>query len=183
MTGRTPAANATNVATNSNITATFSEAMTGINATTMQLTNPAGVVVPATLSWNAGTNTVTLNPSANLAVNTSYSVTLTSGIRDLQGNALPATTWNFTTEAGPSITGRTPAVNATNVATNSNITATFSEAVTGVNATTFRVTNSAGTAVTAALSYNAATRTVTLNPNALLTNRTYTVRLTNASRT
>ena len=75
-------------------------------------------------------------------------------------------------------------MNATNVATNSNITATFSEAVTGVNANTFRVTNSAGTAVTAALSYNAATRTVTLNPNAnLLTNRTYTVQLTNGIRT
>ena len=59
------------------------------------------------------------------------------------GQALAATTWTFTTEAGPSITGRTPAVNATNVAANGNITATFSEPFTGINAGTVRVTNSA----------------------------------------
>ncbi|MGW6173955.1 Ig-like domain-containing protein, partial [Arthrobacter sp. NPDC055138] len=180
VTGRTPAEDATDVATNGNVTATFSEAITGVNANTFRVTNSAGAAVAAGLSYNAATRTVTLNPEANLQANTVYTVELTSGIRDLQGNALPATTWNFTTEGGPSITGRTPAVNATNVAANGNITATFSEPITGVNANTFRVTNSAGTAVTAALSYNTATRTVTLNPAAnLLTNRTYTVRLTN----
>ncbi len=180
VTGRTPAVNATNVAANGNVTATFSEPITGVNANTFRVTNSAGTAVTAALSYNAATRTVTLNPSANLLTNRTYTVQLSSGIRDLQGNALPTTTWNFTTEAGPSVTGRTPAVNATNVAANGNITATFSEPITGVNATTFRVTNSAGTAVTAALSYNTATRTVTLNPNAnLLTNSTYTVRLTN----
>ena len=70
---------------------------------------------------------------------------LADGITDPTGNPLAATTWTFTTEAGPAITGRTPAVNATNVAANGNITVTFSKPVTGVNATTLRVTNPAGT--------------------------------------
>jgi Ca2+-binding RTX toxin-like protein/methionine-rich copper-binding protein CopC len=181
VTGRTPAANATNVAVNSNITATFSEFVTGVNANTFRVTDPAGQAVPAAVSYNLLTRTATLNPNANLLYDTTYTVELTNGIRNLQGGALPATTWNFTTsEAIPVITGRTPAANATNVATNSNITATFSEPVTGVTANTFRVTDSAGQAVPAAVSYSAVTRTATLNPNAnLLTNTTYTVALTN----
>ncbi len=184
VTGRTPAANATNVAINSNITATFSEPVTGVNANTFRVTNSAGTAVSAVVTYNAATRTATLNPNANLLADRTYTVQLTNGIRDLQGNALPATTWNFTTAgAAPSVTGRTPAANARNVATNSNITATFSEPVTGVNANTFRVTNSAGTAVSAVVTYNAATRTATLNPNAnLLDDRTYTVQLTNGIR-
>src|SRR6185312_2574122 len=184
VTDRTPAANATNVVTNSNITATFSEPVTGVDANTFRVTNSAGTAVTAAVSYDAATRTATLNPNANLLADRTYTVQLTNGIQDLQGNALPATTWNFTTAGpAPSVTGRTPAANATNVATNSNITATFSEPVTGVNATTFRVTNSAGTAVTAAVSYDAATRTATLNPNAnLLADRTYTVQLTNGIR-
>ena len=88
---------------------------------------------------------MTLDPTANLANNTRYTVTLANTIGDAKGNKLAATTWSFTTAAAPvldpapTVTGRTPAANATNVAVGTNVMATFSEAVTGVNGTNVTV--------------------------------------------
>ncbi|MCG2624555.1 Ig-like domain-containing protein [Arthrobacter sp. I2-34] len=181
ITGRTPAVNATNVAANGNITVTFSKPVTGAGTGTVTLRGPNNAAVAAAVGYNAANRTVTLNPNANLAAGTRYTVALAAGIRDASGNPLAAASWSFTTEAGPAITGRTPAVNATNVATGGNITVTFSKPVTGINGTSLRVTNPAGTTVAAAVSWNAATRTATLNPNASLAAGTrYTVRLSNA---
>ncbi|MCU1531757.1 MAG: heme peroxidase, partial [Arthrobacter sp.] len=181
VTGRTPAVNATNVAANANVTAVFSEAVTGITTTNVRLINPAGVAVPAAVSYNVLTRTATLNPTANLAVNTRYTAQLTNGIMDATANRLTATSWSFTTEAGPTVTGRTPAANATGFARSGNIAAVFSEAVTGVSTTSVRVTNAAGTTVLATVTYTSLTRTATLNPSAnLAANTTYTVRLANS---
>ncbi|MBE0008258.1 heme peroxidase [Arthrobacter sp. AET 35A] len=183
VTGRTPGVNATNVLINGNVTATFSQPVTGVSTTTVRLVNPTGAAVAAVVSYNATTRTATLNPNANLAVNTRYTVQLTNGIRNLQGTAIPTTSWAFTTEAAPAITGRAPGVNATNVLISSNVTATFSKPVNGVSAATVRLVNPAGAAVAAVVSYNATTRTATLNPNAnLAVNTRYTVQLTNGIR-
>ena len=43
------------------------------------------------------TRVATLNPSGTLLANTQYTVTLTSGIKDIAGNPLAPVTWNFTT--------------------------------------------------------------------------------------
>jgi methionine-rich copper-binding protein CopC len=135
------------------------------------------------VTYNGLTRTATLNPTANLAVNTRYTVRLTNAITDATGNRLAATTWSFTTEAGPTVTARTPAPNATGFARSGNITVGFSEAVTGISTTSVRVTHPVGTTMAAAVTYNAATRTATLNPNAnLAANTTYTVRLANTIR-
>ncbi|WP_425570092.1 Ig-like domain-containing protein [Paeniglutamicibacter cryotolerans] len=40
-----------------------------------------------------------MNPNANLAANTRYTVRLTNGIMDGTGNRLAATTWTFRTGA------------------------------------------------------------------------------------
>ena len=55
------------------------------------------------------------------------------------------------------MTSETPASGATGVATNSSVTATFNEAVQGstITTTNFVLKNSSGTAVTAAVTYNA----------------------------
>ena len=90
--------------------------VTGAGTGTVTLRGPNNAAVAAAVGYNAANRTVTLNPNANLA----------AGIRDASGNPLAAASWSFTTEAGPAITGRTPAVNATNVAANGNITVTFS---------------------------------------------------------
>ncbi|MGD9723480.1 MAG: DUF4082 domain-containing protein [Pirellulales bacterium] len=102
--GFNPTSGATNVATNTAVTVTFSEAMDAstINSTTVQLLDGA-TPVAASVSYNASTNTATLTPSAALANSTSYSISVTggaSGVKDLAGNPLASTvTSSFTTAA------------------------------------------------------------------------------------
>jgi Tol biopolymer transport system component len=80
----------------------------------------------------------------------------------------------------PTLSARKPAANATGVGVGSNVTATFSEAVQGVGGTTFTLRNaSSGVAISATVSYDAATRVATLNPVATLSADTrYTAALT-----
>jgi subtilisin family serine protease len=68
----------------------------------------------------------------------------------------------------PTVTAKSPAPQSTAVPVASNVTATFSKAVQGVGAGTFVLRNAAGTAIPATVSYNATTRTATLDPPANL---------------
>ena len=80
----------------------------------------------------------------------------------------PANTGPDTTP--PTVTLTSPADSATGVATTTSVTATFSEAMDAatVNAGTFELRDANGALVPAAVSYNAASRTATLAPNATL---------------
>src|SRR5207237_118983 len=87
-----------------NMTATFSEAMQAGTLTTATVTLMAqGSTTPvaAAVTYSAATQTVTLDPTASLAANTSYTVTIkggSSGAKDLAGNALATDrVWTFTT--------------------------------------------------------------------------------------
>jgi hypothetical protein len=84
---------------NTTATATFSEAVTGVNATTFTVKNPAGTAAAGTVTFNAATRTATFTPSSLRLANTVYTVTLTSAITDVAGNPLTTTTWTFTTGA------------------------------------------------------------------------------------
>jgi subtilisin family serine protease len=64
----------------------------------------------------------------------------------------------------PGVTAKSPGANSTAVPLGSNVTATFSTAIQGLSSGTFVLRNSAGAVVTAAVSYNATTRTATLDP-------------------
>ena len=80
----------------------------------------------------------------------------------------------------PTVTSVSPALGAANVSTGATVTAVFSEAMdaTTVDASTFLLRNSAGALVAAAVTYDSATRTATLDPNAaLITGTTYTARV------
>ena len=186
VTARTPASGATGSNTTGNVTATFNEAVQGVSGTSFTLQNAAGTAIPAAVTYNATTRVATLDPTASLSANTSYTATLTGGataIRDAAGNELAPTSWSFTTGAAPDVTAptvttRTPASAATGVAASSNVTATFSETVSGVSGTTFTLKNAAGTAIAGAVTYDAATRVATLNPTADLAAGTYTATLT-----
>lgn len=120
------------VALNANITATFSEAMDAatITATTFTLKQGA-TVVPGAVTY-AGTTAV-FNPTSNLTASTSYTATVTTGVKDLADNALVATkTWSFTTgtavdTTAPTVILTVPADGAPSVAVGANIVATFSE--------------------------------------------------------
>ncbi|WP_313902512.1 S8 family serine peptidase [Arthrobacter sp. KBS0703] len=68
----------------------------------------------------------------------------------------------------PVVTGNSPAANAAGAAVAGSVSATFSRNVQGVSGSTFVLKNAAGTAVPAAVTYDAATRTATLKPSSLL---------------
>ena len=101
----TPARGATAVATSTNVTARFSEPIdpATLNANTFVLKDPAGGTVPATVSYDAGSQTATLDPTAPLGDATAYTARLvggSAGIKDLTGNALAGDdAWTFTTRA------------------------------------------------------------------------------------
>jgi hypothetical protein len=79
----------------------------------------------------------------------------------------------------PTVIGRAPAANATSVAPTASVQATFSEPVGGVSATSFTLTPAGGSAIAAAVTYDSASRTATLQPSASLAPGTsYTAALT-----
>jgi hypothetical protein len=187
VTARTPGINATGVAVATNVLTTFSENVNGVSGTTVTLRNTAtNALIPAAVTYNAVTRVATLDPTVNLTNNTQYTVTLTGGaaaIRDIAGNPLVTTSWNFTTVAvvnPPTLTARTPAINAVGVARASNVTATFSRFVQGVNTTTMTLQQVSNNAVVpGTVAFNFLTNIATLNPTpTLLPNTQYRVTLT-----
>jgi hypothetical protein len=186
ITTRAPASGGTAVAVGSNITATFGEAVTGVSGTTFVLRNAAGTAVAAAVTYDATTRVATLNPTANLPAEARYTATLTGGaaaIRDTAGNPLATSSWSFVVGTRPTLTTRSPAVNAIAVSRTANVTGTFSEAVQGVSGTSVTLKNATtGAAISAVVSYNATTRVVTLNPSATLAaNTKFTVTMTGSA--
>jgi hypothetical protein len=174
------ALNATIVALTANATATFNEAVTGVGGTSFTLRRVSdNSVVAAAVTYNATTRVATLNPTADLAADNKYTATLTTAIKDVAGNAFAGMSWTFLTGPRPTVTSRSPANAATGVSKTANMTATFSESVTGINSTNFTLKNATtGAAVAAVVSYNATTRVATLNPTPTLAGNTrYTVTL------
>lgn len=96
--------NATGVAINSKISAVFSETMnsTTINASTFKIDGVTGAI-----AYDSATKTATFTPSAPLKKLKKYSVTVTTGVKDVAGNALAADyKWDFTTGPVMSAGGR-----------------------------------------------------------------------------
>jgi hypothetical protein len=84
----------------------------------------------------------------------------------------------------PTVTASSPTGGSTNVALSASLTATFSESMTAstVSGSTFELRNPANQLVSAAVSYNAATLTATLDPASDLSmNTTYTARVRGGS--
>ncbi len=182
LTSLTPASNATAASPSGSLTAVFSEAVTGLSTDTFELATEGGDPVAGAVTYNAAAKSATFNPTANLLPDTRYTATLTGGteaVRDLAGNPLTSRSWSFTTGPAPTVTGKLPAASATGVSRTGNIVAAFSEPVTGVSGTTVKLKTSSGTSVSAAVSYSATSRKVTINPtNTLAASTKYTVTLT-----
>jgi len=90
------------VCINKTVNATFSKAMDPltINTATFTLAGPASAAVTGTVSYNATSNVATFTPASNLAPNTPFTATITTGVTDLAGNALESDfVWMFTTGA------------------------------------------------------------------------------------
>ncbi|MGH9890634.1 MAG: N,N-dimethylformamidase beta subunit family domain-containing protein, partial [bacterium] len=74
VTSTTPVNGATGVSPASPVTVVFSEAMNAatISGSTFELRDPGNALVPATVGYNASTNTATLTPTSPLASSASY---------------------------------------------------------------------------------------------------------------
>jgi hypothetical protein len=91
---------ATGVAINQSITATFSEALDPTTITPTTFTVMQGITpIPGTVTYVGGGGSVaTFNPTSDFPPSTVVTVTITTGVTDLAGNALAAKkTWSFTT--------------------------------------------------------------------------------------
>jgi hypothetical protein len=103
VTAVSPGIGATDVPITSTLTATFSEAMNASTINTSTFTLSGSGPVSGAVTY-AGT-TATFTPSSNLAYDTTYTATITTGVGDLAGNAMAADyPWSFTTGAPPALT-------------------------------------------------------------------------------
>ena len=107
VTSVTPLNGATNVGLAATVTATFSEDMDALTITnvTFELRDASNTLVPAAVSYNAGTRTATLTPTSALTLSSSYTAHAiggASGVTDIGGNPLAANyTWTFSTQGPP----------------------------------------------------------------------------------
>jgi hypothetical protein len=182
-----PTDGATNVAINTTVTATFSEAMdaTTISGTTFTLkTTVGGTAVTGTVTYDVPSKTATFTPSSSLSSNSGYTATITTGVKDLAGNAMAANkVFVFTVDnIPPTVLSVSPAPGAAGVLVTSPVNITFSEAmdaatITAAGNITVKTT-ATSTNVTGTVTYNAATNVATFTPTGSLafgTNYTVTV--------
>jgi len=173
-----PLDNATGVAQNKVIALTFSGAMdpTSITSSTFMLkqgtTSVAGSVA------YSGT-TATFTPTTVLAANTLYTATVTTGVKDLSGNAILANkVWSFTTVVLPEVVSTDPLNNAVGVAQNKVVAVTFSKAMDAstITSSTF-ILMQGTTSVAGAVAYTGTIATFTPAAN-LSVNTIYTATVT-----
>ena len=134
-----PATTSGNVGVGVNLVANFNEAILAGTGNINIATTPGGVpfasipVGDPQITISGGT--VTINPTADLAPGTGYSVTMASGvIKDLAGNnfagLLNTSDWTFTTDgSAPTVTSTSPANGATGIQPPTSLQITFNENV------------------------------------------------------
>ena len=186
VTGVVPANTATNVSLYKPITATFSEpiSVTTLNTANFTVINSTGSVA-GTIGYDEATQTASFTPAAALAVSTRYTATLGTGITDRAGNPLAAPyVWSFTTASTvdtypPFVSSKYPADNATNVPLNASLVITFNEELkpSTVIAANFTLVGPGGSIGWNTLRYEAAAKRVTLTPQQLLPNTSYTINI------
>jgi hypothetical protein len=189
----TPSVGATGVCPNKVISATFSEPVdpATITSATFLLTGPGATPITGKVSYSAATNQAIFAPGTTLALNTTYTGTITTAVKDLFGNTLLAPyVWSFTTGANPCApapppSSVTPANAATGVCPNTVITATYAQAMNPatINAADFKVVSSGGVAIAGAVTANAAGTVFTFTPTtALALSTAYVVTITTAAQ-
>jgi hypothetical protein len=170
VTSTTPASGGSNVAINAKIAAIFSKAMDPATVTTATfLVQQGAVPVPGTVSYQD--KIAIFDPDVNLTPSAPYTVTITTGAKDVSGNGLTVDkVWSFTTGAStdlgaPAVLATSPANGAGNISTSTTIRATFTESMdpSTLNASIFQVR--LGTAVKfGTVTYSEATKTATFTP-------------------
>lgn len=176
---------ATNVAVNTKVGATFSEAMDPLSINNTSVTVRQGAtLVPGTSAYS-GVSMVFV-PAGNLAPNTTYTAAVTTGAKDLAGNPLASDfMWSWTTGAAvdttpPTVTNTSIANGANNVATNTNVGATFSEAMNPltITNTSVRLQQTLNGAAVTGSTFHSGVNVVFTPNSALAGNTQYTATIT-----
>ncbi|MDO9554485.1 Ig-like domain-containing protein [Rhodonellum sp.] len=179
-----PANNATNVALNKVVKATFSEAMNPATITGATFTVKQGQTAVAGTVTYSGT-TASFTPTNPFSGGLVYTGTITTEAKNAAGTGLANNfVWTFTTAANvaPTVVSTDPANNATNVALNKVVNATFSEAMNPATITGATFTLKQGqTAIAGNVSYNGTTASFTPNVP-LLPNLVYTGTITTEAK-
>ena len=179
VTTTSPVSGGNGVSTGVAVTATFSRSMDSstINGSTVTLSGPAGSVA-GTVSYNSGTNVVTLTPSSPLAFGTVYTARIDGSLRAADGIGLGSPySWSFTTIAAvaPQVTRTVPANGAGNVNGGVVVRADFSKPLNAATVTTtsFKLVGPSGT-VAATVAYDSTLQEASLTPTAALAPGSYT---------
>ena len=178
-----PANAGTGVPINSAITAVFSEVMNPLTVFTVTFTLKQGdTPVSGTVKYSR--ISAVFVPTSTLAPSTPYHATVTTGVKDLAGNAMAVDfAWDFTTGEGldtnaPAVTGTINADGATNVPVNTKVGATFSEAMDPLTVTKSTFTLKQGsTPVSGTITYSNVSA-VFVPANSLNYNTVYTATIT-----
>jgi len=182
-----PATGASGVPVGNRLSATFSEAMDPSTISASTFTLMQGITsVSGTVSYVGVT--ATFAPSSGLIPGAAYTATVTSGAKDLAGNALAGNyIWSFTAgsstnTSAPTVISTTPANGALGVATGSDIAATFSGPMNPLTITSATFTLQQGaTPVSGTVTYIGTT--ATLAPSSSLAPDTaYTATITNGAQ-
>lgn len=180
-----PLNNATGVAINKTVTATFSVPMDPLTITSTTYTLKQGTTTVAGSVSYSGT-TASYDPTADLLPGTIYTATVTTGTKNVAGTALVSNhVWTFTTSSAiviaPTVISTDPASNAIGVALNKTIAATFSVPMNPLTISSSTFTLKHGTTTDAGLvTYSGST--ASFNPNSdLLAGTTYTATVTNGA--
>ena len=174
----TPLANATGVAINSLITASFSEPMDPLTITTasVSLACPSGAPITGTVGYAVNGNVATFTPATTLPASTICTATIAPSVTDVAHNPMAsAFSWQFTTGVAPDTTAPlvisiNPADGAVGVCMNKTVNVTFNEPMDPLTVTTstFTLNVTAGASVPGTVTYDAQRNLATFDPIANL---------------
>ena len=167
VTDTSPVDGASAVPVGQTLSVTFDEDVAA-GSVSWSLSGPSGAV-PGSTSYAAASQTASFDPDDALDAQTTYTVTV-EGARDPSGNVMEPLSWSFTTgEADttpPTVTERSPADAAVDVALDAVLTATFDEDVVA-DSPSWTVSGN-GSPIAGSTSYNATTRTASFQPDTKL---------------
>ena len=182
VTSTDPTNGAADVILTKAISATFS---TPMDVSTMVAANyfvkQGTTLVPGSITYSG--STIVFTPTTPLTPNTVYNGTVTSGAKDVAGNAMAANyNWSFGTGGKPAVVSTDPVDGATNVVLNKVISATFNKNMNTATLNLLTFTLKQGTTnVPGTYSYSG--KTASLTPlGTLAVNTLYTATITTGAK-
>jgi hypothetical protein len=178
----TDGATGVNALSSPNIVLTYNQPVVlGVGTITLRTVSAGGTIaesfsVGVSTRATISNQTLTIDPTSNFDYNQEYYVTIPQGgIRNyFNGNSTLLDNYNFTTEAGPTLSSVSPGIGSTNVALDTNIAFTFNKNIrAGIGTITLRTVSAGGTIlesydVTSSNRLTFSTNTLTIDPTSSL---------------